>query len=103
MGGSACVAGSPSRIAAVGIRRFASTTAFVKWVVPIITPWTCGASTPLAEISERSAETIPLVTSGVVGVFTSASTRRSSISTASVFVPPTSIPIRIAPPPTPRE
>ena len=53
-------------------------------------------------ISDRSADTIPLVTSGVVGVFTSASTLRSSISTASVFVPPTSIPIRIPPPSTPR-
>ena len=37
IGGSACVAGRPSRMQAVGIRRFASTTAFVKCVVPIIT------------------------------------------------------------------
>src|SRR5437667_4435508 len=38
---------------------------------------------------------MPLVTSGVVGVFTSPKTRSPSIRTASVLVPPTSMPIRV--------
>src|SRR5438309_685734 len=38
---------------------------------------------------------MPLVTSGVVGVFSSPKTRSPSIRTASVLVPPTSMPIRV--------
>ena len=37
---------------------------------------------------------IPVVTSAVVGVFTACTTRSPSSSTASVLVPPTSIPMR---------
>src|SRR5215467_5119488 len=42
----------------------------------------------------RSAVTMPPVTSSVVGVFTAWSTRSSSTRTASVLVPPTSMPMR---------
>ena len=55
-GGSACVAGSPRRTAAVGISRFASTTAFVKCVVPIITAWSApGRRSSASTIRLRSA------------------------------------------------
>src|SRR5437667_102777 len=40
---------------------------------------------------------IPLDTSGVVGVLYQLTTRMPSIKTASVFVPPTSTPIRMRP------
>ena len=46
IGGSASVAGSPSRITPVGASRRASTTAFVKCVVPIITACTRDTATP---------------------------------------------------------
>src|SRR5258708_2588646 len=95
MGGSACVAGSPSLTTAVGIKRLASTTAFVKWVVPIITAWICPGRDRLSSTRVRRTLTTPDVTSAVVGVFTSAITFWPSMRTASVLVPPTSIPIRI--------
>ena len=46
IGGSASVAGSPSLITPVGASRCASTTAFVKCVVPIITTCTRDTATP---------------------------------------------------------
>src|SRR5690348_10397272 len=95
IGGSAWVAGSPRRIAAVGIRRLASTTALVKCVVPIITAITLSGLTRPSSTNSLRAVTMPFVTSAVVGVFTSAKTRSPSIRTASVLVPPTSMPIRV--------
>ena len=94
MGGSASVAGSPSLITPVGASRRASTTAFVKCVVPIITACTRETAPAESSTSERIAAAIPAVTSGVVGVLASASTSRPSTRTASVFVPPTSTPMR---------
>ena len=66
--------GSPSRIAAVGCSRLPSTTAFVKCVVPIITAWIAVGRD--AAPARRGAErrTMPVVTSAVVAVFTSART-----------------------------
>src|SRR5215468_11285398 len=46
--------------------------------------------------SSCRAVTIPLVTSAVVGVLTQPTTSWPCISTASVFVPPTSIPCAVA-------
>ena len=93
------LAGSASRTAAVSSRRRRSTTAFVKWVVPIITAVTwSGGQAPLASTCS-SAETMPELTFAVVGVLCVATTDAPSISTASVFVPPTSTPMRIASPP----
>ena len=93
-GGSEALAGSPMRTAATRASPRRWTTALTKCVVPITTPsiallaiWGCPTS-------ELSAVTMPPVTSGVVGVLTAWATRPSSSSTASVLVPPTSIPIR---------
>ena len=44
-----------------------------------------------------SASRMPDVTSSLVGVFTAAATRPPSINTASVLVPPTSMPMRLMP------
>ena len=71
------------------------TTALVKWVVPIMTASTADRSVPGRSSRRLSAVSIPEVTSSVVGVFTVYRTVWSSIRTASVLVPPTSIPIRI--------
>ena len=93
-GGKAAVAGKPRRIAAVGSNRRRSTTALVKCVVPIITPATSAVVVPDVVKTCRSAVVMPLVTSSVVGVLILATTAVPSINTASVFVPPTSIPMR---------
>jgi len=93
-GGSEALAGSPIRTAATGVRSRRWTTALVKCVVPIITASTRLRSRREVSSSERSAVVIPEVTSAVVGVLTAQATRSPSSSTASVFVPPTSIPIR---------
>jgi hypothetical protein len=67
----------------------------MKCVVPIITAWTSAGGNGCWACSPSSAVTMPEVTSGVVAALTAASTRSPSMSTASVLVPPTSIPIRI--------
>ena len=95
MGGKAAVAGSPSLMTAVGCNRLASTTALVKWVVPIITPEISDGLKARRGCRPFSAAAIPEVTSAVVGVLNSASTSRPSIRTASVLVPPTSTPTLI--------
>src|SRR3954454_5103487 len=46
-------------------------------------------------VNRPSAATMPPLTSSVVGVLTACTTRPSSSSTASVLVPPTSIPMRL--------
>jgi hypothetical protein len=94
MGGSDAVAGSPSRNAAVGASRSASTSALMKWVVPIITACTVDGSNRRCCCSPSKACTMPEVTSLLVERLTAASTVEPSISTASVLVPPTSIPMR---------
>ena len=71
------------------------TTALVKCVVPIITASMRAGSTALSasRSSQRRDDAVP--TSGVVAVLTAWRTRRPSIRTASVLVPPTSMPMRI--------
>ena len=94
-GGTERVAGAPRRSTATRFSRRRSSTAFVAWVVPSIT-WVTRPRSISAEASTRSsAIRIPPVTSGVVGDLAHASTASSrSSTTASVFVPPTSMPIR---------
>src|SRR5271157_5738724 len=97
-GGSEALAGSPMRTAATRARSRRWTTALTKCVVPITTPSMAARATSGWPASSPSAVTMPAVTSGVVGVLTACTTRPSSSSTASVLVPPTSMPIRrIAP------
>src|SRR6185436_8906081 len=92
-GGSEALAGMPIRIAATFIKFRRWTTALMKCVVPITT-----ASTgPRAAGSARNAfraSRMPDVTSSVVGRLTAKTTLSPSSSTASVLVPPTSIPMR---------
>src|SRR5579875_3776707 len=91
----ACVAGLPMRTTATRWRSRCSRMALVAWVVPSIT-WVMrwGGISPRPTASAM-AEAMPEVTSGVVATLEAASTRswRSS-TTASVWVPPTSIPSR---------
>src|SRR6516164_2868246 len=97
-GGSEALAGSPMRTAATRARSRRWTTALTKWVVPITTPSIVPRATSGWRASFASAVTMPAVTSAVVGVLIACTTRPSSSSTASVLVPPTSMPIRrIAP------
>src|SRR5215831_1521124 len=94
-GGTASVAGAPSRTTATRRRPRRSRIALVAWVVPSIT-WVIRSG--VTEGEPRTAviaRSMPSLTSGVVGTFAFA-TRRSSPSstTASVLVPPTSTPSR---------
>ena len=98
-GGSDALAGSPIRTAAMRVRPRRWTTALVKCVVPIMTASTRAAAGAAASRS-ASARVIPLVTSAVVGVLTAATTRSPSSRTASVLVPPTSMPTRFIGTPT---
>src|SRR6267143_3577370 len=91
-GGSDALAGRPMRTAATRVTPRRWTTALVKCVVPIIAALTREASGATASSSDNARVTPP-VTSAVVGVFTAATMRSPSSRTASVFVPPTSIPI----------
>src|SRR3989441_7319870 len=93
-GGSDALAGRPIRTAATRVRSRRWTTAFVKCVVPIMTA-SIGPLVPTAARSSRSAVVIPPVTSAVVGVLTAWTTASPSSRTASVLVPPTSMPTRL--------
>src|SRR5437660_686757 len=108
-GGSDALAGRPMRTAATRVRPRRWTTALVKWVVPIMTALivVAGSASSARSVgglfgmrlgsvasSSDSARVTPPVTSAVVGVFTAATTRSPSRRTASVLVPPTSMPIR---------
>ena len=68
----------------------------MKCVVPIMTASTLPTPTPLEASTAPIASTTPCVTSAVVGVLCEATTRPSTTTTASVFVPPTSTPILVA-------
>ena len=68
----------------------------MKWVVPIMTASTSSASRRLDASTAPIASTTPRVTSAVVRVLCEATTRLSTTTTASVFVPPTSTPILVA-------
>ena len=82
----AVVAGAPTRSAATLLRRLRSTMA---------NPIFLAASAPICVITSCMAATMPPMTSSVVGLFVAATRLRSpSMITASVFVPPTSMPRR---------
>jgi hypothetical protein len=99
-GGSEAEAGMPSLSAATLVRWRRWTTALMKCVVPIITP-SIRFSLPLESFSTPvaarlfSESRMPVVTSSLVGAFTAPATLPSSIRTASVLVPPTSMPMRL--------
>src|SRR6185437_11112216 len=97
IGGSEAVAGRPRRTAAVWARSRRCTTALVKCVVPIITTSTAEGGSLDASSTLRSAATTPDMTSDEVAAFTPAMTFVPSMTTASVLVPPTSMPILITP------
>ena len=92
-GGREALAGRPTRTAATRARPDPVSTAFVKWVVPITTRETRPVSAP-SPSTPRSAVNTPEVTSSVVRALISARTFPPRISTASVWVPPTSTPTR---------
>ena len=94
IGGSEAPAGMAMRIAATRSSRARSTTALVKWVVPIITASTGAAWAGWLAVTWRIASTTPFITSDVVGNLMAERTVSPSIRTASVLVPPTSMPIR---------
>ncbi len=93
-GGNVALIGSPIRSAPTGVNCRRCTTALIKCVVPIITastsPWPSGAVRSCVRACK-----IPAVTSSLVGALTARTTRPSSIKTASVLVPPTSMPMRL--------
>src|ERR671935_1866155 len=94
MGGSDRVAGRPSRTAATWARSRRWTTALVNWVVPIITALIWSVATWVCASNWFRAATMPVVMSAELFILTHSTGRLPSISTASVFVPPTSIPTR---------
>ena len=69
-GSRKAVAGSPMRMAAVGVSPRRSTMALVKCVVPSITASTRRASGPAISTSSASAAEMPELTSAVVDVLT---------------------------------
>src|SRR5712671_2525731 len=93
-GGNEALAGNPIRTAATRARSRRCTTALTKWVVPMMTPSIVLRAISGRPVSSSSAVTMPVVTSDVVGVLTACATFPSSSITASVLVPPTSMPIR---------
>src|SRR4051794_958469 len=95
-GGSEALAGMPMRIAATFINCRRCTTALMKCVVPITTASTGSRAAGSARSALRASR-MPEVTSMVVGRLTVKTTLSPSSSTASVLVPPTSIPMRRIP------
>ena len=98
-GGSDAAAGNPMRTAATRASPRRCTAALTKWVVPITTASIVPPVTFGWAESSASAVTTPVVTSSVVGVLTACATCPSASNTASVLVPPTSIPMRRISPP----
>ena len=99
-GGSEAEAGMPSLSAATLVRERRCTTALMKCVVPIITPSSFFSAPPASfrtPVADRlfSELRMPVVTSSLVGALTAPETLPSSIRTASVLVPPTSMPMRL--------
>src|SRR3981189_15214 len=92
-GGREALAGMPIRIAATFIKCRRWTTALMKCVVPITTASTGTRAAGAARHAFRASR-MPEVTSTVVGRLTVKTTLSPSSSTASVLVPPTSIPMR---------
>src|SRR5258708_248703 len=92
-GGREALAGMPIRIAATFIKCRRCTTALMKCVVPITTASTGRRAAGSARKAFKASR-MPEVTSIVVGRLTVKTTLSPSSSTASVLVPPTSIPMR---------
>src|SRR3981189_3439214 len=92
-GGREALAGMPIRMAATFIKCRRWTTALTKCVVPITTAST-GTRAAGSARNAFKASRMPDVTSIVVGRLTVKTTLSPSSSTASVLVPPTSIPMR---------
>jgi hypothetical protein len=67
----------------------------MKWVVPIMTDSMSAPSNGWSERRPSIASMIPVVTSDVVECLMPVSVRVPSMSTASVLVPPTSMPMCI--------
>src|SRR5215470_16139043 len=90
-----CVAGPPSLTTATRRSFLRSSTAFVAWVVPSMTWVIRPGSAPGALSAASMAAMMPPVMSGVHGTLALAITRSAgSMMTASVLVPPTSMPRR---------
>src|SRR5215469_14174505 len=90
-----CVAGPPSLTTATRRSFLRSSTAFVAWVVPSMTWVIRRGSAPGARNTVSMAAMMPPVMSGVHGTLALAITRSAgSMMTASVLVPPTSMPRR---------
>src|SRR5215475_2682149 len=95
------VAGPPILITATRRRFRRSSTALVAWVVPSMTWLICRGSAPGVCRTLSIALVIPPVMSGVHGTLALAMTRSAgSMITASVLVPPTSMPRRYSGPGT---
>src|SRR5215475_14310609 len=95
------VAGPPILITATRRRFRRSSTALVAWVVPSMTWVIRRGSAPGARSTVSIAAVIPPVISGVHGTLALAMTRSAgSMITASVLVPPTSMPRRYSGPGT---
>ena len=89
------VAGPPILITAIRRRFLRSSTALVACVVPSMTWLIRPGSTPGADSTAAMAAMIPPVMSGVLGTLAVTISRSAvSMTTASVLVPPTSIPSR---------
>ena len=95
MGGNNRAAGSAILMIPTSSRRLRSTKALVKWVVPIITVSIADLSTALSASTWARAAVMPEPTSSVVVVLHNVNKVSPSITTASVLVPPTSIPMRM--------
>ena len=93
-GAKEALAGKPMRTAATRAKSRRWRTALTKCVVPITTPSIASSKTSGWRVSSMSAVRMPAVMSNVVGVLTEWMTLPLSSNTASVLVPPTSIPIR---------
>jgi hypothetical protein len=92
---NAAPGGKPMRMANTGTSSRRWMKALVKWVVPIMTASIASGVIAHSEISAVIASAMPELTSLLVGRFTAPSTFLPDRRTASVFVPPTSTPIRI--------
>ena len=85
--------GAAIRIAATSASSRRSTTALVNCVVPSMTASTEASIPGRSESMSSSAFRMPVSTSAEVSAFVEATTESPSSRTASVCVPPTSIPI----------
>src|SRR5690606_15901102 len=97
IGGTPSAFGSDTRNTATRVRSRRCTKAFTNWVVPIITAAILSRCSGAAASTAETALMTPLRTSAVVKLFAEASTSLPRISTASVLVPPTSMPSLHAP------